>query len=51
MHISEKTTTNFISDKRVKMPGMIRVSFGIYNSKEEVDYFLEAVEKISKDFS
>ena len=51
MHISEKTTTNFIYDKRVKMPGMIRVSFGIYNSKEEVDYFLEAVEKISKDFS
>lgn len=51
MHISEKTTTNFIYDKRVKMPGMIRVSFGIYNRKEEVDYFLEAVEKISKDFS
>ena len=51
MHISEKTATNFIYDKRVKMPGMIRVSFGIYNSKEEVDYFLEAVEKISKDFS
>ena len=50
MHISEKTATNFIYDERVKMPGMIRVSFGIYNTKEEVDYFLEAVEKISKIF-
>ena len=50
MHISEKTATNFIYDERVKMPGMIRVSFGIYNTKEEVDYFLEAVEKISKTF-
>ena len=47
----KKTATNFIYDKRVKNARNDKVSFGIYNSKEEVDYFLEAVEKISKDFS
>ena len=25
------------------MPGMVRVSFGIYNTEEEVDTFLDAV--------
>jgi selenocysteine lyase/cysteine desulfurase len=26
-------------------PGMIRVSFGIYNTEEEVDYLLEVLPK------
>lgn len=28
------------------MPGLIRASFGLYNTREEVDYFVEAIEKI-----
>ena len=31
------------------MPGMIRVSFGIYNNEEEVDALLETVETINSD--
>jgi selenocysteine lyase/cysteine desulfurase len=32
--------------ERVDLPGMVRVSFGIYNTPEEVDYFLESVKQI-----
>ena len=31
-------------------PGMIRVSFGIYNTEEEVDKFLEILDNIVTDF-
>lgn len=47
MGISEKTTSAFVHDASKGMPGMIRASFGIYNEKEEVDYFLNAVEDIA----
>lgn len=46
MHISEKTASAFIHDNNERMPGMIRVSFGIYNTEEEVDYFLNAINNI-----
>ena len=46
MHITEKVAGAFIKNPNQKMPGMLRVSFGIYNTKEEVDYFLEAVNDI-----
>ena len=29
------------------MPGLVRVSFGLYNTKEEIDYLAEAVEAIT----
>ena len=48
MHISEKVASAFIHDEKIRMPGMIRVSFGIYNQEEEVDYFLESLEEIEK---
>ena len=46
MGISEKEAGAFIYDKKASMPGMIRVSFGIYNDEKEVDYFLEAIDNI-----
>ena len=46
MGISEEDAGAFIYDKKASMPGMIRVSFGIYNDEDEVDYFLEAIEEI-----
>ncbi|MDS0524163.1 aminotransferase class V-fold PLP-dependent enzyme [Clostridium sp. SHJSY1] len=48
MHISEKSASAFIHDVNEHMPGMIRVSFGIYNQEAEVDYFLECIERIIK---
>lgn len=48
MHITEKVASAFIKDPNQRMPGMLRVSFGIYNTEEEVDYFLEAVNNISR---
>lgn len=47
MKVSEEDTLNSMNDKNKGMPGMIRVSFGIYNEKSEVDDFLNAVEDIS----
>lgn len=47
MGISERDTLAFMKDENVGMPGMVRASFGIYNNKNEVDYFLNAVEDIS----
>lgn len=42
--IKEKISCN----SRIDLPGAIRVSFGIYNSFEEVDYLIESLEKIIK---
>lgn len=49
MHVSEKDASAFIHDDNKRMPGMIRVSFGIYNTEEEVDYFLNSIEQIVED--
>lgn len=48
MHMSDKVANTFAMDSTTRMPGMIRASFGIYNTEEEVDTFLEAIEEISK---
>jgi cysteine desulfurase/selenocysteine lyase len=32
-----------------RLPGMVRISFGFYNSKEEVDYFISALQQIAKE--
>lgn len=46
LSLSEKELEKIINDTG-RIPGMIRVSLGMYNNKKEVEYFLEAVEKIS----
>ena len=43
MGISDEETEAFIGCDGPKTPGMIRVSFGIYNTEEEVDQFIEMV--------
>lgn len=48
MRISEKSASAFIHDDNERMPGMIRVSFGIYNEVEEVEYFLNVINDIVK---
>lgn len=46
MHLSEKDASLFMKDSTIGMPGMVRVSFGIYNTEKEVDYFLNALDNI-----
>ena len=48
MHISEKAASAFIHNEDERMPGMIRVSFGIYNDIQEVEYFLNVIEALVK---
>lgn len=33
---------------RTKAPGMVRVSFGIYNTRDDIDVFIEALERINR---
>lgn len=47
MNISESEAKSYLEDPNEKMKGMVRVSFAIYNTLDEVDKFLDAVEYIS----
>jgi selenocysteine lyase/cysteine desulfurase len=38
-----------LASDRSEMPGMIRASFGLYNTLEEVDAFIEALQHVAKD--
>ncbi|WP_244834759.1 aminotransferase class V-fold PLP-dependent enzyme [Clostridium sp. BJN0001] len=49
MNISESKASEYLYDKNKKMYGMIRLSFAPYNTEEEIDVFLNAVEDISKN--
>lgn len=51
LHLSDEEATAYLTNSRCKMQGMIRVSFGIYNSIEEVNIFLNTIEWISKNVS
>ena len=46
MGISNEEVESFENCIDMKTPGMIRVSFGIYNTEEEVDQFLEVLGKL-----
>ena len=46
MGIPEEELESFIGCDDAKTPGMIRVSFGIYNTEEEVDEFLEMLANV-----
>ena len=51
--LSDEEVHNFAECSDVNTPGMIRVSFGIYNTEEEVDYLLkvlpDAVKRAKKE--
>ena len=48
MEIPEDDIRGFIRCADANTPGMIRVSFGIYNTEDEVDEFLRLLEEISE---
>ncbi len=43
---AKKLKERISSGDRSNLPGAIRASFGVYNNKEEVDYFIEALNNI-----
>lgn len=47
MHASEAEAKEFLENPSKKMLGMIRLSFALYNTEDEVDLFLNVVEDIS----
>lgn len=48
MNATEEEAKEFLENPQKKMLGMVRVSFAPYNSLEEVEVFLNAIEDISK---
>ncbi len=46
MGISDEEAKGYINCMDMKTPGMIRISFGIYNTEEEVDQFLVDLNKV-----
>jgi selenocysteine lyase/cysteine desulfurase len=49
LNISKEETLNFIKESKEKRPGMIRASFGLYNSFFEIDYFINVLKHIVKN--
>ncbi len=49
MKIPSSRISNMVNDPTLPKPGMVRVSFGIYNEHAEVDRLLEVIRAIGKD--
>ncbi|MGE5429470.1 MAG: aminotransferase class V-fold PLP-dependent enzyme [Syntrophomonadaceae bacterium] len=45
---AESWRTQMLEGDKSNMPGMVRISFGCYNTMEDIDKLLEMVEKISR---
>lgn len=45
---AESWRTQLLAGDKSNMPGMVRISFGCYNTMEDVDKLIEMVEKISR---
>jgi cysteine desulfurase/selenocysteine lyase len=43
---SDRHWKQAIEDNRADLPGLVRVSFGMFNTKAEIDWFLEALRAI-----
>jgi hypothetical protein len=37
-----------LSGDKSDMPGLVRASFGLYNTREEIDVFIEALNRITR---
>ncbi|NMB67494.1 MAG: aminotransferase class V-fold PLP-dependent enzyme [Chloroflexi bacterium] len=45
---SERVRRQILQHDRREVPGMVRISFGLYNEKSDVDAFISALEKIQR---
>lgn len=48
MNLTEEESSRFLYDENYKMYGMVRVSIGPYNTKEEIDILLNELEYLNK---
>lgn len=46
LRLSPKQVNNYINNPNVKRPGMVRISFGIYNTISEIDTFINVLKGI-----
>lgn len=49
LNISEEEVLKLVAQPKQKKPGMIRLSFGLYNSFYEIDYLAETLEHIVRN--
>ena len=48
LNLNAEESARHLVDSSCKMPGMVRASFGVYNSTKEIDIFLNTIELICK---
>ena len=48
LKLDKEAQYEFLINPKLKEPGMVRASFGLYNTNEEVDEFLNVIESIKK---
>lgn len=48
LNISNENAENYIINN-LPQPGMVRISFGLYNTKEEIDDFIKVIKEIIKE--
>ena len=48
LNLKAEESARHLVDSSCKMPGMVRASFGVYNSIKEIDIFLNTIELICK---
>ena len=46
---AQRVRSSIMAGDRSEMPGLVRASFGLYNTFEDVDVLLEALQRISND--
>ena len=49
LNLSDEEATEYLRNRACRMPGMVRVSFGIYNTIDEINIFLNIIELMSKN--
>ncbi len=46
LRLSPEQVKNYINNPEIKRPGMVRISFGLYNTIQEIDIFVRVLKKI-----
>lgn len=49
LKLSDSEIEYYHKNQSVPLPGMVRISFGLYNNYEEIDKFLKSMERIAKN--
>ena len=49
LNISDEQVEDYINEPKENRPGMVRLSFSLYNNKSEIDYLINILDKLVKD--